>query len=387
MVKTIFDVQTKEEIGNSIKEMEALLRKGFDNKSIKKGYNALNEEAFNELLSIAKAGIRNAREQKVLAGLYMNEEDYRFATNSQVAEYRAGRLKCENLLEIGCGVGVQTIAFAKECKKVVAVEKDERKIRYAEENAGISSAKNIIFIHGNIEDKNVNSELEKQGEFNAVFCDTERMLSEEIRKIDTKKPNIKEIIRTYKNCCIEIPPQMQDEALKGLDCEREYISVEHKLNRLNIYTGNLKKCDISAVSLPENLRIESKLQALRIKDAKEPMRYIYEIDDAVAKAGLIDRIKEFKNAFYICGFLTDSSLIKSSFIKITFEIVGSAKTKNDILKILKKANAGKVILRYGINPEEYWKERNYFEEKLRGDVNCCLFRFDGVFYAGKKVKS
>ncbi|MBI5872349.1 hypothetical protein HZB88_04680 [archaeon] len=64
---------------------------------------------------------------------------------------------------------------------------------------------------------------------------------------------------------------------------------------------------------------------------------------------------------------------------------GRLRIKNEILNLLKKANAGKVILRYGINPEEYWKERSSFEEKLRGDVNCCLFRFDEVFHVGIRI--
>ena len=62
--------------------------------------------------------------------LKIPEKSLRFATPAVVASYRAEKLKCEKLVEIGAGIGGQTFAFAKTCKKILAFESNK-------ENAGI----------------------------------------------------------------------------------------------------------------------------------------------------------------------------------------------------------------------------------------------------------
>ena len=43
----------------------------------------------------------------------------------------------EPFVDIGCGIGFQSFAFAKICKKVYAIEMDEEKIKLAKKNAQI----------------------------------------------------------------------------------------------------------------------------------------------------------------------------------------------------------------------------------------------------------
>jgi len=54
-------------------------------------------------------------QEKLIAGKYL-----RFATPADVAKYRAERLYCNIIAEIGAGIGGQTIAFAEKCRKVIA---------------------------------------------------------------------------------------------------------------------------------------------------------------------------------------------------------------------------------------------------------------------------
>src|SRR3989338_5246767 len=96
-----------------------------------------------------KKSIKKALEKHVRAeGLQFTPEDIRWATPEIVAQYRAQRLSCDTIVDLGCGIGFQTFAFATTCKHVYAIEIDKEKIKRAENNATFLGLKNITFIHG-----------------------------------------------------------------------------------------------------------------------------------------------------------------------------------------------------------------------------------------------
>ena len=136
-------------------------------------------------------------------------------------------------------------------QKVIAIEVDKRKHEYAKQNAKILGIKNIEFINNDA------LKLEKIPKADIIFCETEREAEEKERKIENIKPDIKKLLKKYekttKDVCIELPPQIKD---IPFDCEIEYLSVNHELNRLNLYFGELKKCKLSAVIAETGERLE-----------------------------------------------------------------------------------------------------------------------------------
>ena len=182
-------------------------------------------------------------------GLHYREEDLRWATPEIAAKYRAQRLKCAVIADLGCGIGFQAFAFAKTCKKVYAVDIDKEKIAFAEKNAQELGLKNIEFIHGDALSEKVLKQLK---DVEIVFCDPERLPEERKRTIGTIKPSIPELLKKYsaitEKIAIEFPPQITD---IPFDCEKEYLSVDGQLNRLTLYFNGLQKCGRSAVILPE----------------------------------------------------------------------------------------------------------------------------------------
>src|SRR3989344_5528681 len=175
--------------------------------------------------------------------LHYRNEDIRWATHEQVAECRAQQLKCKTIVDIGCGIGFQSFAFAKTCKKVYAIEIDKEKIKLAEKNAVILGWKNIEFIPGDALSDKIISQLH---DVDIVFCDPERSPEERKRNVATIKPSIPELLKKYgaltENIAIEFPPQIIE---IPFDCEREYLSIDGALNRLTLYFGDLKKCERS----------------------------------------------------------------------------------------------------------------------------------------------
>lgn len=318
--------------------------------------------ASEELIEIARARMKN---RKVQDGLFMTQEDLRFATNYQVAKYRAKRLACDTLVEIGCSIGAQTIEFAKTCKKVIAVDIDKRKVDYAAFNLKKFGIKNVDIICAD----GLKVDIKKA---DAIFCDTERAPEEKKRTIDALKPNVHELIKKQsaatKNFCIEIPPQTRD---IDIDCEKEYVSINGELNRLNIYTGELKSAKSSAVTLPSSARVEGEPKETQLAST-QALSYLYEIDEAVLKAQLTDamaalleiEVTLFKDD---CRFLTSNEKTESPFFKNSFKTVTVTDNKDDAIEILRKKKYGKVVLRQNLDPKMYWSERNSYERNLAGN--------------------
>lgn len=329
---------------------------------------------------ITEARLRNKKIRKSsYENLFMNLEDLRFATNEEVAKYRAERLKCDTLVEIGSGIGLQTIEFSKQCKKVYAIEIDERKIEFAKKNAKQLELKNITFIHGD-----ALKVVDKIKKADIVFCETARSPQAKERRIEDLSPDIFKLLETYgkltDKICIEIPPQMKK---IELDCEKEYLSVDNKLNRLNLYFGRLKKCDKSVVALPSKERIEASGE---IANRSRILKYFYEADKALLKAEMMNELALKTDTFiYNETLLTSRKRVKSSFFRNSFLLLGNAKKFSEALAKLKQENCGKVILRQNISPESYWKERKKYEDKLKGRKTLYLFVSQNNYLIAKKL--
>lgn len=323
--------------------------------------------------------------------LFFTEEDIRWATPEIVADYRAERLKCKVIADLGCGIGFQTFAFAKTCKKVYAVEIDERKLELAKKNAEALGIKNITFILGDALSSEVVVKL-KDAEI--IFCDPERLAGEEERKIETIQPNIQKLLELYSKItdkiALEFPPQIKKIDFRGnFDYEKEYLSLNGNLNRLNLYFGNLKKAEFSAVVLPVKDILAGDGEK-KVKAIERLERYLYEIDPAVVKAHLIVKLAEKTKTVLAfeakSSFLTSEDKVENSFFKNSYEIIETCDfDEKKILELLKKNQAEKVIIRFEVEPQDYWKVRNSYEKKLVGTETFSLFKFGELAVIAKSI--
>ena len=223
-----------------------------------------------------------------------------------------------------------------------------------------------------------------------VFCDPERLASEIERKIENITI-ISEILDKYssltKNIAIEVPPQIGPEKI-SFDCEKEYLSFNFELNRLNLYFGSLKKNDVSVVSLPSEEKIVN--GAKRQLGTKNALEYIYDVDKAVLKADLISELVFGLDVFIFKRtkknlFLTSHSSISNVFLT-GFSVLNNVPNNDfEIIEALKKLDAKSVILRGEIPEQDYWQLRTKFENDLTGTEVLHLFMFDGNALICKKL--
>jgi 16S rRNA G966 N2-methylase RsmD len=337
--------------------------------------------------------------------LQVPEKYLRFATPEVVALYRADKLKCNKLVEIGAGIGGQTFAFAKVCKKVLAIELDRSKANILIDNLKKLRIQNVEVLVGDALSKKA---VEKIKDFQPeiIFCDTEREEKGE-RTIESIKPSIKKLLEIFSEVtskiAIEIPPFTDTEQLNE-NFEREFISVNQQLNRLTLYFNELKQSDVSVIALPSGEKIETsdfakyKLNSAsggesfhdgRVSEKRVGARvgaglternreesYLYIIDPAIIVADLISELANKLNAKVLelnKPVLVSDKKINSNFLT-GYKVLTTCKNEQkEILQNLKEMNAGKIVLRYNIEPKDYWKVRNFYENQLIGRKEISLF--------------
>ncbi|NYT19717.1 MAG: methyltransferase domain-containing protein [Methanosarcinales archaeon] len=314
-----------------------------------------------------------------------DNEGLRFATPEVVASYRAKRLKCKTIADISCGIGGQTIFFAKECEKVYAIEIDPKKIEYAEKNCKRYGLDNVEFICGDALSEEV---IEQVPKIDILFSDPARPPSETERHVSSLEPGIPNVLSAYaektNNFAFEAPPQMTPDRIP-FDCEKEYLSLNGQLNRLNLYFGDIRSCDRSAVSLPSEARIDSNSVKADIITTEKIEAFACEPEPSVIKAELIPELvgaimenssSEVK-LFNIDPkriLLTSESPISHPITKNNYEVIQTVELDTALInEQLRKKDVGTVILRAGIDPARYWEMRNEIEEGLTGSGTVHLF--------------
>lgn len=304
-----------------------------------------------------------------------DRESAEIATPEIIANYRAKRLACDSVLDIGCGMGGDTIALAGTCGKVTAIEMDSQRAEFASKNCEAYNRKNVKIIQENA----MESDLARFGARYAFSDPSRRVEGRRVKGFSETIPPTDQLIQKlagFKGFCIEASQQLKPEEII-FDCEKEYISLNGELVCLSLYFGELKKCDRSAVILPAGSRLESRAKAKKPKKEKLK-KYFFEVDPAVERAGLIPELaKDLGNLASSRDFLTSKEEIKSPFFKNSFQFLAET-TMKELPEKLRKLDAKKVVLRGRMDPEEQLSLKHNLESGLVGTRKLHVFM-------GKKV--
>jgi SAM-dependent methyltransferase len=340
--------------------------------------------------------------------LSVPREEKRFSTPEIVAMYRAEKLACRTIVDLCSGYGFQAFAFSQTCNHVIAVELDPKKVAQAEEYARILGIKNITFICGDVLDQKVVLKI-AQTDVDVVFCDPERLPAEKERTLATIGPDVKKLLELYnpmtEQIVIEFPPHIRGLDLDAaFDAEFEYLAVDGVVNRLTLYFGALKVSGKSVVLLPHVERIEvlkkkgeehivsSRLSSAGYQYILEPSPAVLLADlsfealcyDADAKkiSAAIDG-KEIMQT--ILGkkvfFFSKEKIVNPFFttyhiLQRTKDTPGNVEQQKKLAGLLRAEGAEKVVLRYHVDPSQYWNERKKLEVGLNGHKTIHLFLFD-----------
>ncbi len=370
------------EMNSIVDKIVNLIRRGYSRgKIVSEMIEDVGIFSKEKLFEIAKCRIKAKEKFGDLSNkLFFDEEGLRYSTPPVIAKYRAERLQAKVIADVSCGVGIQALYFAMMSEKVIAVEKDLVRLELAKLNAESLGIENIEFIHGDALSKGVINRVKAD----VIFSDPARKPEEPVRTLETLEPSPVKIYQIYRKItdeiAFELPPQISRENII-IDGEKEYTSLDFRLNRLALYTGPLKSCDVSAISLPSKERISNDIEKISLETRETPLRYIYEVDPTIAKADLLENLAgkiNFKgfilNKDKRRTLLTSREKYISSFLRC-YNLLDFCKFDlAEIKSNLKYLDAGKVTLRVEIDPKKYWNVRKEIERDLSGDRKVMLFK-------------
>ena len=151
-----------------------------------------------------------------------------------------------SLLDLTCGLGIDTMSFAKRFDRVVALERDEVLARVVRYNLGLLGIENVEVVTTSAEDY-----LEACKEhFDWVFVDPDRRSAEgkKMVRMEDCSPNVLEqmpnIERVAKRLGVKLSPLFDvEEARRIFPCsEVEVVSIAGECKELNVYTKAQKEC-------------------------------------------------------------------------------------------------------------------------------------------------
>lgn len=307
------------------------------------------------------------------------------SSGEKVANHIAKRFKKDwTVADITCGVGGNLVALAQQCQHVIAVEKEETTLECAKFNikahnlgskAEFFQMEAEAFLQSKASDK-----------VDAFFLDParDREGMTKTRSILNSSPNLLEILplifKKTKNIGVKISPAFdwrEIDLLPG-EPEVEVISEDNVCKVAMLWFGDLKKGTKSATCFRKNadfffsdssLAVSSsekenffKLELnKRVEIILQPLKYIFEADKAIVRAGLLDafaNLAKMKKIDAKSQYLSADEIMIPAGRVLKIEKTFDASLR-ELKKELKKLSIEKADIsakNYFIKPEEIYKK-------------------------------
>ena len=221
--------------------------------------------------------------------LFLTGDGLEQATRPMVSAWRAERLRAAGVvrvLDLGCGIGADALAFATAGLQVVAVEQDEATAILAAANLGrdviVGDATELL---DSLIDNHTDDDT-------AVFCDPARRTStgRSWRIEDLTPPwSFVQRVLAMGTSCVKLGPGVPH-ALIPPGVAATWVSAAGDLVELSLWSGAWEPRR-AAVLLPQQQMLGDS-GPLDVAPARRPnvAEVLYEPDPAVIRAGLIDRL-------------------------------------------------------------------------------------------------
>lgn len=228
--------------------------------------------------------------------MYFTREALEQATAELVARHRAARFRgCEQVVDLGCGIGGDSLALAREAR-IIGVERDPLRLAMARENArALGIGGRTDWVRGDIDGGGpVLAE--------AAFVDPVRRTADGRRVFDADAydPPLRDVLGwrgRFRSMAVKVAPGIRDEDVAELPGEVEFVAEGNDLKEAVLWIGAVAGEGRRATLLPSGATLAAVVEA---PAASAPVgRVLYEPNAAVIRAHLIGTLARMLDAWQI----------------------------------------------------------------------------------------
>lgn len=304
--------------------------------------------------------------------MLFTENGLEMATRLPVGAVHAHRFRSsgiKSLIELGCGIGGDTLAFAAAELNVKAVEQDEVTAAIATWN--LASFPNVSVVHQNAEDADISGQ-------EAIWADPSRRTARRrgIVNPEDYSPTLKELYKKAhgKPMGVKVSPALDHESIPE-GTEAQWITHNGETVELVLWSGKLAREGVarSAMVITDSGYKEMVSAHPAEDELTGPLRkYIYEPVGSVIRAQLLGMFAREISAHPISkgiAYLTGRNKIETDFASC-FEVLTTTRIDaKEITAALAEAGIGKLEIKkrgVDIDPEVFRKQLKLGRSKKQG---------------------
>jgi THUMP domain-like len=239
--------------------------------------------------------------------MFFTREGLEQASRPEIADYHAHRFveeKIRRVIDFGCGIGADAMAFARAGLDVVAIERDPSTAAVA--TANLAGLAEVVCADAEM----VGKQLMRTND--GAFCDPARRTSSgRVWRVEDFSPSWSFVLRLLDRTrltAVKLGPALPHRLIPA-EIDAEWVSHRGDTVEVCLWDSPTSTGNRSALILPDHrLVVPSQSPRLSLSD---PQRYVYEPDGAVIRAGGIPVLGESLQAALLdrsIAYLTSDQL-------------------------------------------------------------------------------
>lgn len=261
----------------------------------------VDPEIASGALAVAEARHRARFRFPDAAHLFFTPDGLAQATSPGIAAYHAERLAAsgaKTVVDLGCGIGMDTLALAQAGLTVLALERDPARLVFARANATQSGVSDrITFRQAEV--------TEGDWEADVAYWDPSRRVGADLRRVsrhgDQYEPPLDFLaqVRTRVRLggCVKLSPALPDEVLAELEGRIEFLSESRECKEACVWFGDAYGEAGDRASAAVLLSPEHRLVLEPASDPSDPSAgplgtYLFDPDPAVLRVGALGTVAD-----------------------------------------------------------------------------------------------
>ena len=300
--------------------------------------------------------------------MFFTREALEQASSMLAAEYHARRFTesgCENVIEVGCGIGADTLVFARTKIRVTAYEIDPERALFIQANVdvlGLGEFAKVVPSDG----------LPHLSGAQGIWIDPARRTNaKRVSDPESYTPPLSVVNSFAKGDCVlwgvKIAPSVRHELASIYNCDLEFVSDSGECKEGILWGGKTAGEGIPSVSAvvltgERVVRVSHVIEGVRTSVIDSGKSYLFEPDPAVIRAHLVEDLGVQLQARPIdprVAYLVGHTAFFTP-LAVTYEIIQTTNySRRNLQSIVDAHGIGKLIVKkrgFDIEPEDLVKQ-------------------------------